>query len=260
MLGNRPALPDDHSVMRCADCREALSARLDGEELPGESAAIDDHLAGCAACRSYAERAASVTRRARMSPVQETPDLVATVLAAAPPPRRSRAGAVRVALGAVGLGQCALAVSGIVTAGGAHHGGPELAGASAAHLINESSAWNLALAVGFLWVAAGSARISGLVPVIAAFVGILTVLSAFDVLGGRVDGGRLLSHGLVVVGLLLLMALQRLNRGDGDDAVAAVPEPGRPASGDGPGWPAPHGLPGVDGTDGLRATLHRGAA
>lgn len=260
MAGNRAALPDDHSVMRCADCREALSARLDGEELPGESAAIDAHLAECAGCRTYAERAASVTRRARMSPVQETPDLVAAVLDAAPPPRRSRSGAVRVALGAVGIGQCALAVSGIITAGGAHHGGPELAGASAAHLINESSAWNLALAVGFLWVAVGTARISGLVPVVAAFVGILTVLSAFDVLGGRVDGARLLSHGLVVVGLLLLMALQRLTRDGGGDTVAADSEPGSTDAGDGPTWPAPYGLPRNDGTDGLRASLRRGAA
>lgn len=246
--------------MRCADCREAISARLDGAELPGESSAVDAHLQGCAECRSYAERAASVTRRTRMSPVQETPDLVAAVLAAAPPPRRSRTPAVRVALGAVGIGQCALAISGILTAGGSHHGGPELAGASAAHLINESSAWNLALAVGFLWVSAGSSRISGLVPVVAAFVGILTVLSTFDMLGGRVDPARLLSHGLVVVGLMLLMALQRLTRDGGGDTMAAVPEPDRPESGDGSGWPAPYGLPGTPGTDGLRASLRRGAA
>lgn len=246
--------------MRCADCREALSARLDGEELPGESAAIDAHLTGCAECRAYAERVASVSRRARMSPLADTPDLVAAVLAAAPPLRRSRAGAVRVGLGAVGIGQCALAISGIVTAGGSHHGGPELAGASAVHLINESSAWNLALAVGFLWVAAGNSRISGLVPVVAAFVGVLTVLSAFDLIGGRVDAVRLLSHGLVVVGLLLLMALQRLTRGGGGDTVAAAGEPDRTGSDDGPTWPAPYGLPGVEGTDGLRAETRRGAA
>ncbi|MFC4945954.1 zf-HC2 domain-containing protein [Pseudonocardia sp. GCM10023141] len=240
--------------MRCADCRDAISARLDGEDLPGEDAAVDAHLQGCAGCRAHAERLAQVTRLARLGPVQETPDLVAAVLAAAPPPpRQRRTGAVRLALGGVGIGQCALAVSEIVAAGGAHHGGPELAGATAAHLVNESSAWNLALAVAFLWVAAGTSRISGLVPVIAAFVGILTVLSAFDVISGRVDAERLLSHALVVAGLVLLVVMQRLTRNGGGGTDVARPVPGSPATDADPDWAAPYGRPDVGGTDGLRA-------
>ena len=51
------------------------------------------------------------------------------------------------ALGVVGLGQFALAVSGVVAAGSGGHDGGELSGATAAHLVHEASAWNLALAV-----------------------------------------------------------------------------------------------------------------
>jgi predicted anti-sigma-YlaC factor YlaD len=247
--------------MRCADCRDGISARLDGEDLPGEAAAVDAHLAGCAECRRFADRAAHVTRLTRTREAEPGPDLVAAVVAAAPPARpRLGAGAVRLGLGAVGLGQCALAVSGIVAVGAAHHG-VELAGASAAHLSHESAAWNLALAVGFLWVAAGTTRLSGLVPLVAAFVGVLTVLSALDVLGGSVDPGRLLSHGLVVAGLVLLVVLQRITRRGGGGA-RAVGTPADPAA-DEPWTPRlPGGLPGTatDDGDGLQPTARHRAA
>ncbi|MBW0092988.1 zf-HC2 domain-containing protein [Pseudonocardia sp. KRD-184] len=200
-------------AMACGDCRDAISARLDGEDLPGESEQVDAHVAGCAECRAFAERAARVTRLTRTRAVEQVPDLAAAVLAAAPPVRARRADAVRLALGGVGIGQFALAVSGVV-AGAGHHGAIELAGASAAHFSHESSAWNVALAVGFLWAAAGGARAAGLVPVVGAFVGVLGALSLVDLLGGRVDPARLLTHGLVLAGFVLLVVLRRLS-GDG---------------------------------------------
>ena len=60
--------------------REVVSAELDGEATPAESAALEEHLAGCAACRLWAEQAAVVTRRARTRPAEAAPDLVGTVL------------------------------------------------------------------------------------------------------------------------------------------------------------------------------------
>jgi predicted anti-sigma-YlaC factor YlaD len=249
--------------MRCAECRAAISARLDGEELAGESAAIDAHLSGCGDCRHYLERAARVTRLTRTRVAEENPDLVAAVLATAPPiPRRRRSAfPVRIALGGVGLAQCVLAAGGIALAG-AHHGSIELAGASAAHLSHESSAWNLALAVGFLWAALATARPSGLVPIIGAFVGVLTVLSALDVLRGSVDPARLLTHGLVVAGWLLLLILQHITRPDRGRGSTTGRPGDRPAAGH-------HPLPvllrelrdghlGDDG--GLQPTARRGAA
>ncbi|WP_250549087.1 zf-HC2 domain-containing protein [Pseudonocardia sp. H11422] len=216
--------------VNCAECREALSARLDGEEHPGEAAAVDAHLEGCAECRLFADRAAHVTRLTRTRVAERGPDLAAAVLAAAPRPRRPRWPAVlRVALGAVGLGQFALAINGVVlagTSGPAHHG-VDLAGASTAHFSNESSAWNLALAVGFLWVAGSSTRASGLVPVVGAFVGVLGALSLMDLLADRVDPSRLAGHGLILVGLVLVIGLRRSRDGGGDLPGRRI---GRPAA------------------------------
>jgi predicted anti-sigma-YlaC factor YlaD len=241
--------------MGCDDCREAISAQLDGEELPGEAALVAAHTQGCADCRAFAERAARVTRLTRTRPAEPGPDLVAAVVAAAPRrPARSRVGALRVALGAVGLGQFALAVGGVVAAGTSGHDAGELGGATAAHLVHESSAWNLALAVGFLWVATGTSRAAGLVPVIAAFVGVLTVLSGVDVVVGRVDPERLVTHAVVALGLLLLLALRRATR-DGGGARAARP-PTRTAAGAAPG----RFLRRTDPTDGLAPSARRHAA
>lgn len=248
--------------MRCEDCRDAISARLDGEEQPGEAAAVDAHLEGCADCVRFTDRAAHVTRLTRTRTAEPDPDLVAAVVAAAPPPPPRRDGAVaaaRWALGAVGVGQLALAVSGVVAAGATHHGGVELAGASAAHLSHESSAWNLALAVGFLWVATGTSRVPGLVPMIGAFVGVLTALSTLDVLGGRVEGARLVTHGLVVAGLLLLVTLQRLTRdgGGGAEDIAAAGDRDRSGY---RAWPSQRPLRDAGDGDGLRPTARRHAA
>jgi anti-sigma factor RsiW len=51
--------------MDCAQYREVLSARLDGEETAAEREAIDAHLTVCAACRRFADDAAFVTMLAR---------------------------------------------------------------------------------------------------------------------------------------------------------------------------------------------------
>jgi predicted anti-sigma-YlaC factor YlaD len=203
--------------MRCEDCRDAISAQLDGEDLPGEAEAVEAHVAECRDCRAYVERAALVTRLARTGVAEPDPQLVTAVLSAPPPPaRRAKATrGVRVALGGLGLGQAALAIAGIAAAGQHEHGGTvELAGASVAHFVHESSAWNLALGVAFFLAATGTSRVAGLVPVIGSFVGVLAVLSVVDLLGGRVDVERLLGHGLAVAGFALLVGL-RLLTGDG---------------------------------------------
>lgn len=209
-----------------------MSARLDGEGEAGEGAALDAHLGGCVDCRRWAERAAAVTRLARMGPVEPYPDLVETVLAApsAPPRRRVRTAetALRSLLACAGLGQVCLAVGGIVaaTARGAH-GGAELGGANLEHLTHESAAWNLALAVGFLWVAVQSRRAAALVPLVGAFVAMLGALSLPDLLAGEVQWPREASHAVAMLGLLALIALGRMGGRPGEGTpTAARPEPG----------------------------------
>src|SRR5438445_4718848 len=142
----------------CLDCRDELSARLDGEDAPRTRAAVDAHLDTCAECRRWFDDAARVTRLARTGLAHSTPDLVEAVRAGSPVARGAWLRvALRVLLALAGVGQLALAAVQIVgdqvDGGHAGHGGGELAGASMLHFAHESAAWNLALGVGFPWVA-----------------------------------------------------------------------------------------------------------
>lgn len=268
--------------MRCARWREAISARLDGEVSAEEAAVLDTHLDRCAECRRFADDATRMARLTRIGVVDPGPDpgldpgldpgpdlgpdLVAAVLAAAPPSRgRWWPEAVQLGLGAVGIAQFAVAANGLAMGDVAdHHGVVDLAGASATHFSHESVAWNLALAVGFLWVAVGGtrevARVVGLIPVIGAFVIGLSMLSASDAANGWVSPDRLATHLLVVVGLALLLTMRRLARRDGGGTDAAGPAEAPTAAPPAAPWSVSGPAVGAGGADDdLRPTAHRAA-
>lgn len=66
----------------CAWAREELSARLDGEASPADAALLDDHLAGCAACRRHERELEDVRRALRVQPADEVPDLAPAIMRA----------------------------------------------------------------------------------------------------------------------------------------------------------------------------------
>jgi predicted anti-sigma-YlaC factor YlaD len=209
--------------VRCAEVREALSAQLDGEDEPNGRVEVDRHLAGCAACRGWLDAAARVTRLARTGPVPQTaplaPDALAAILAAAPGRGRARlAIALRGALGLLGAVQLLLALAQVLAVGqGVRHlHGTTLDGATGNHLWHESAAWNVAVGAGFLWIALRRGRPSGLVPTLTAFIAVLTLLSAVDVASGRVEPVRLVSHGLILAGYLVILTLTRAGLPTGD--------------------------------------------
>src|SRR4051812_1476464 len=117
-----------------------------------------------------------------------------------------------VALAVVGAVQLILGlnqIGGGVT--GAHvHTGLD---ATPGHLWNESAAWNVSVGAGYLFIALRRTRPSGLVPMLTAFVGMLLLLSLNDLTGDRVDGTRLISHGFVILGYLLVVALSKMPGG-----------------------------------------------
>jgi len=177
--------------MDCSSCREALSARLDGEDRPGEATATDAHLAGCGACREFHDRAARITRltRTRLVTVRAPafdagtlPDVV---------PDRPRVDVLHALLAAAGVAQLALGVTGLLDAAGAGHHGGVLGGAALAHLGHESAAWNVAVGVGFLVVALRRTRPAGsLVATLGAFTAVLLATSGADAsLFGRAERG-----------------------------------------------------------------------
>lgn len=208
--GNSDGSADDCMGVDCDTYREALSALLDGERSPIPEAQVEDHVAECPACRSWQLRATALTRALRLRPAEPTPDLVQSVLdAAGPLLRRRRARRwPRVLLGGVAVCQVAL---GAAQALGWGHGDHQHATGEwmAGHLFNESTSWNLALGLGMLWTAWRVRASSGLLPVLTAFLLVLTGFSTGDLVGGAVTVERLATHGLLVLGLVLLVVVHR---------------------------------------------------
>lgn len=202
--------------MRCQPCREALSARLDGEAPGIADELVDAHLRSCAPCRSFATGAATLNRRTAVRPVEAVPDLTGAILAAAEPPEPAIAPASvpvaartasasgahwsRWALLAVALTQLLLALPTLVL-------GRD--GEGAAHLARELGAWDVALAVALLWVVVRPERAAGLVPFVA-MVGLAMVATAtLDVVAGRAAALAESRHLLELVGLGLLVIVAR---------------------------------------------------
>lgn len=195
--------------MDCSNYQELLSARLDGEEGPA-AARLDAHLATCADCSAWYERAARITRLARTGAAESGPDLVEAVLAQVPPRRgASLLGVLRWALGLLGIAQVTLAMSVFLSPGGGDHHGAGLLDAGATHLSHESAAWNLALGVAFGWAALRTKQVGGLVPVLGTFVVVLFGVSLLDLLRGGVAPTRVAAHLVALAGLVLIVLLAR---------------------------------------------------
>jgi predicted anti-sigma-YlaC factor YlaD len=190
--------------------REALSARLDGEEFSVEwdggvgSADIDAHLDACDACRRWYDDAAFITRLARVdagsAAVGGIPD---SVLEATP--RRTRtqvANLLRVLLALLGAGQILLAIAQLAAPMGTRD-------TALAHMMHEFTAWNVAIGASFLFIAWRRTRPAALLPLLTAFVGVLTVLSVDDVVHGDVSAGRLGTHALLLAGYVVVVAMSR---------------------------------------------------
>ncbi len=208
--------------MECLTCRESLSARLDGEAEPAPADQVDAHLADCGACRAWLRHAEELNRLVRVRPAAPVPDLTQAILADAPVIEPAQGWGVRGALVCVAVAQVTLGLSQLVGVGATathvtHGGGPSVAG----HLFNESTAWNLALGVGMLWAAFRPRATTGLVPMLAGFLVVLLAYSTHDLLTGTAPVSRVLGHGLLVVGLLLMIVVDRRHRPHTPDSARA---------------------------------------
>jgi predicted anti-sigma-YlaC factor YlaD len=73
-------------VVPCTEAREAISARLDGEQLPVSTASLDAHVAACGDCARFEADAVVLGARARLRAVKRVPDdLVAALMAVSKP-------------------------------------------------------------------------------------------------------------------------------------------------------------------------------
>jgi predicted anti-sigma-YlaC factor YlaD len=202
------------AAVDCDTAREALSARLDGEREPVPSARVDEHLASCRQCRAWYADAQGATLQLRNMADR------GRALAEAPPGASERlrdwlnwiqSHWLRVALAVVGVVQIGLAVAqiggadfGMVATHGTAHGAM-----SGAHLLNESTAWSLALGAAMVVAALWRATLPGVACILAGFTVVLSCYVISDGLSDQVTGGRSLSHLPVVVATVLALLLWR---------------------------------------------------
>jgi predicted anti-sigma-YlaC factor YlaD len=194
--------------MSCTQIRDALSARLDGEDPGVDEADLYAHLAGCAGCRSFAHDAEDLHRAVRLERAPAIPDLAPAVLAAigeetlaarrgsAAAPSHDVVQVLRWVLVALAIVQVVVAI-------------PALLGNDAGlpvHTARHLGSFDLALGIGFLYAAWRPQRISGMLPIVGALVVCLAVSSLLDVAAGNTAAlGE--SHHLADFGGLLVMWL-----------------------------------------------------
>jgi predicted anti-sigma-YlaC factor YlaD len=184
--------------MECDSAREAISARIDGEDPGVPDGALEAHLAGCEACRGWQQRAHVMTRRARLGGPFLDRDLTGRVLAAIPPvPARRRLGlALRVALLAAALGQLAVTVP-LLFLGHDHDAGT--------HAAHELGSFDLALAIAFAVGAIRPALSAGLAWTCGIAAAGLAGTAIADLIGGQAIGADEAQHLIAVAGAVLLL-------------------------------------------------------
>ncbi len=194
------------SDVRCERFREAVSARLDDEPLGMSPVGLDAHLAWCSDCARWAETAARVTRLSRLD-VRPVPDLSEAitediVLPARRVMRRRRR--LQYGLLAAGLAQVVIAIPAVV--------GDSIGMQMSMHAAHEAAAWNLAIGAAFVAAALVPRRAAGLIPLLGTFLVVLGALSVRDLVQNAVNGERLATHAAALVGLVLLIVLDRAER------------------------------------------------
>jgi predicted anti-sigma-YlaC factor YlaD len=206
--------------MECDRAREAISAQIDGEDPGVPDRALEAHLAGCEACRSWQQRAHMMTRRARLGGPFLDRDLTGQVLAAIPPaPARRRLKlAVRAALLAVALGQLAITVP-LLILGHDHDAGT--------HAAHELGSFDLALAIAFAVGAIRPALSAGLAWPCGIAAGGLVGTAIVDLIGGQTIGADEAQHLIAAAGAVLLIWQARTSgtRAEGANAVGATDWP-----------------------------------
>lgn len=195
--------------------REALSARLDGERQHIPGARVDAHVESCADCRQWLAETAELARRTRQARLNSGPDLSGQILAATnavPTARRYRrlvSRLARWALAGTGVAQIALAVAQVCGANFGMVAVGERGAMTGAHLLNESTAWCLALGCSMVVAAIWPTAALGVTTVLGVFATVLVGYVVSDAWVGQVTAARIASHAPVIVGLVFVLLVYR---------------------------------------------------
>ena len=207
-----PSLPQDRG-MDCDVAREALSARLDGERLHVPAARVDAHVQACLRCRRWLAEVTELAQRTREADVNGGPDLSARIAAAADAaPAGARSGRfapavsklLRYLVAIAGIAQLLVATAQMVGADFGMVAVHEHGAMTGAHLLNESTAWSLAIGCGMVLTAIWPRAALGVAAVLGVYVIALTGYVIDDVGAGQVTPARIATHVPAVVGLVLV--------------------------------------------------------
>jgi predicted anti-sigma-YlaC factor YlaD len=211
--------------MECDRIREAISARIDGENPGVPASLVEAHLAECEGCRGWQRRAHAVTRRARLGGSFLDHDLTPQLLAAVPLAMagRGRRRALRAGLTAVALAQLAVTVP-LLVLGHDHDTG--------AHAAHELGSFDLALAIAFAVGAIRPVLSAGLAWPSGIAAAALAGTAIADLIGGQAIGADEAQHLIALAGAALLCWQARTARtGTAGPAIADGDAP----AGTGPG-------------------------
>ena len=194
--------------MECEIAREALSARMDGEHEPVPARRVDEHLASCPECRQWQDEMDSQMQLLRGLIASDRTRITAvadTVSQPALPDSGTGIDWVRISLAVVGSIQIVLAVLQAAGVSIGVHVGHSMGG----HVVNESTAWSVALGVAMLVAAARPAAAMGLAIVGGVFTLVLAGYVVVDGLTGAVGAVRMLSHLPALAGVVLTVLVWR---------------------------------------------------
>jgi predicted anti-sigma-YlaC factor YlaD len=199
--------------MQCDQMRDALSARLDGEDPGVDPQAVDAHVRGCPACTAWAEELGTLHRMVRVRAAEVVPDLSAAIVAAVPVPTLPRRtplveqiSTARWALFVVALTQLVIAAPALLLG--------DDAGATV-HVARELGSFDVALAIGLLVAAWQPARAWGLLPVVTALGLVLGGTAVVDLVRGSAAAAGEAHHVLDLAGVVLLWVVAHDARPEG---------------------------------------------
>jgi predicted anti-sigma-YlaC factor YlaD len=209
--------------MECDRWREAISARLDGEDPGIDPALVEAHLARCLNCRAFATAAAEAHRTQRIGVAPDVPDLSRRVRkAVALADRASRWSVVRVLLVIVAAQIIGFSMPALIF-GDEHE--------TATHAARHLGAFTAAYGVGLLVVAIRPARARTMLPVAAVLAGALLITAVVDMANGHVPLVGEAQHlpellSVVLVWLLAIPAPRRTARSVGASRPSLTAVPG----------------------------------
>lgn len=196
-VGNFTSHSQHLLAMDCSEIRVLLSARLDHEASVSEETLAGVHLERCSACRAWWSEAGQVTRRLRVRPAEDIPDLSRQVLARSHPVTVGTRQWVRLSLGIVAAVDFGLAAPSLLLG----------YGTDSVHDARHLGSFGVAMSIGLMYVASRPTRAFGILPIVAALATTMLLAAAIDIGNGGASFFGEAHHGLEIAAMVLVWML-----------------------------------------------------